>query len=273
VLYSSSSFLTKSIIAKKIKADAFSTTLVQNTLGLVAGFLYTSLTMYRVIFPRSNMFWILAVSSFSIEATLIHGIGAAFNISLLWIEISAISGTQKIANVTRTKVFLLVIIVTLYVWLLPSILFGLGRLLQLVDVVYIAVLAASFALGAHQIQQLLRTPSSDQHQRSDIRRIVSTAQAVSVFSLLFSIFLGTHVYSSAIKSGVLGFFSLWGAQLTFLSLQLVVNLYLKGHDFFTWLSDKVLKTSKGQYNFCRVNKVKISPYVLSKEGDNVQSNA
>jgi len=188
----------RSLTLKVKKSGAFFTTALQNMIALLNLFAAELLTLIRIFNPASNRFWRVNLGNCFTQAAFVNTIGAAFNISLLWIEVSMNGKMSIVMNIRQTRLFLISLIALLYVWLLFFLIFGASRMTQVVDLFALVLLSISFVVGSQRITKLLLLGKEmnaeiteeirrEQQQQAEIARILRNARVVFC-SALFSSF-------------------------------------------------------------------------------------
>jgi len=198
------------------------------------------------------------------QATIVNTVGAAFNISLLWIEVSLNGRMSILKNVQQTRIVLISVITLLYVWLLCFLVFGASKMTQVVDVFSIVSLGISFFLGSNRIAKLLvlgmeadaELPEEIQRQHeqaAEITRILKNARAICVLCALLIISILLNLCSSVHKTAWLGFSGFTGAKLAILCIQISVLWHLDGGSvcsccpkFSPFNNNKLTRIKKGR---------------------------
>jgi len=219
------------------------TTLVQCIASLVFLSLFELAGLLRTLIPTSCAFWIVHSYSYFAEACFIHGVGAAFNVSLFWIEVSS-GGMKIVKNIKQLKFILIFVILSLYSWLVILLTFNVGRLVKLIDIMYVVALGTSFALGGIWVSQTLlkglRKPRflhevcRIQQQNAEIKRIVTNSCWIAIFCMVFIVSLGASLFASFQRIGWLGVVGATGAKLSILFIQITIHGHLEGCYLFPW---------------------------------------
>jgi len=215
------------------------TTVVQNSFAFITLFSGELMTLTRIFQPTSHEFWRVSLNNSFVQASFVSTIGAAFNISLLWIEVANNGGICLMNNIRKTRLFLISVIALLYIWLLFFVIFSASRMTQIVDIFSMVLLGISFFLGSKHITKLLLSGIEEnaetteevhreQAQRAEIIRILKNARAICFFCLIFIVAMAVHLYSSIRRTVWLGFLGYQGAKLALLCIQVAVLSHLNG---------------------------------------------
>jgi len=230
--------------------NAFSTTLLQIILSFLAASTGNALKVYRIFVPSSRNSVLMNAFHYFQFATLIHGIGAALNISLLWIEIAAFKEMRILKNITRMKYVLLTTIASLYLaWISFGLILNNYRIVQIVADCFIIFLVLSFGMGAWQLSRLLQQTLP--HSITDARRkqandaekqiIFSNSKGVIALGTLYLVFPLFYLQTYKLRSSYLSFFSFMACLFSFEGINYIVLWHLKGEALF---SSKIVRFRK-----------------------------
>jgi len=228
------------------RGDAFFTTLIQNTVSIILGVAHHLITVFQ-FFGKNHCYVLIPTpSKILVGTSLIHGIGAALNISLLWIEIASFQRLKIIKNVKKTKHILVLFIVSGYTSLYVGFFLRNKSLAFTILISFLVFVTITFGIGSIKIATLLSVvfkKSLVNHngkgnvdrikrlksQQVEVQRILFTAAQISIFASL-SIAFGVFYLVSSKYS----FLSFNAFELCFLFIQLSVLSYLKGNLFLFW---------------------------------------
>jgi len=229
--------------SQKFSFNAFSTTFLQTTLGLLSSGIGYGFCIDRVFFPTSRAFWKLKAYSYFGSAAVLHGISSALNISLMWIEISSFRQLKIVQNVHRTKNILLGIIVSLYIELLVfGVIVAAYRILQGIALFYVFFLVATFWFGASRMHKLLNPTHSETYteqlratkNNDEITRIFSTTKIVCFFSVAFLLGEVTYLLTFHLRIPTISCFAFHGFQFCMLCLNFAIIVHLQGRTLLPW---------------------------------------
>jgi len=212
----------------KCSLNAATTTLLRIAISLIAWIgiqVMDILTEYFIINKNSLavLYLLLVIVGLSQQ------VGSAFNVSFLWIEMSASQKLYKIQNITRGRRVLIAmewglifscIIFSIVFQSICAVMIPVGGFMVLIGI--------SFALGAHSMSKLLEKGSQASGQASKTKTIVSTARTVSIDCAVVVIFGVLYLFSFTIRSIPLGVFSMFAIKLALLHIIVGVVWYLKG---------------------------------------------
>jgi len=255
-LYAFTSFIglliTANMLISKIRTsavhfDAFTTTLFQNMLAFLTETGTYMIFVYRSFYPSNHRFWTLKLLSYVGSAAYIHGLGSAFNISLLWIEIS-ISGRREfwiLKNIKKTKHIFLVVLCSLYtVYAVIYSAFFNFRLGQVVFDVYVAFLLLSFWFGAKMLSKLVcsrdcglvgkSTQEQFNRQINHLQLIASSANSVLFFGTLFLLLQIAYLLTYKLRVCSVSYFLYLSCKCSFMCINFTVFSYLSGQHFTVW---------------------------------------
>jgi len=223
--------------------NAFSTTFLQNTLGLLSSCVSYGFCIDRVFYPGGHAFWKIKAYYYFASAAVFHGICSALNISLMWIEISGFRQLKIVQNVQSTKNILLGFMISLYIELLViGLIVDAYRFLQFLALFYVLFLVVTFLFGSSRMRKVLHprhfetyTDQRRANQSNDeIQRIFSTTMAVCLICVLFLVAEVTYLVTFSLRIPALSFFTFHGFEFCIVCLEFVVLWHLQGRSLFLW---------------------------------------
>jgi len=244
VLYHCTGTLLFKLSSENEVLNSSTTTLVQNVLALTALAGVQASELYVLSHPKSQSFWIHELIIYFSQASFVHAVGAAFNVSLYWVEVSLNNGI-KMNNIERSKLFFAAVIASLYILLILVLISEtMARLVEAIDSMYVVVLCISFFVGAnwitrklHEGLEGLRHPqdsSEIEQQREEISRILSNSCWIAMFCVCNMLFAGMNVYSSLSKTTWLAFLSWSGVKLSILLIATTIHSHMAGDNVLPW---------------------------------------
>jgi len=157
-------------------------------------------------------------------------VGAALNVSFLWIEMSASKKIRRIKNLSQTRgcfFFMEIFLIASCVILVAV--FSDIRLVLILIVVYAGLIGTSYIIGARSMGTVLHESSGISNQGSgELHRMILTATGVAWASLIVVMAGIVLVYSFNTKSSVLGFLSFAALKLALLNMLGNLLWYLRG---------------------------------------------
>jgi len=229
-------------VRRNISFSAFYTTSVQNLLALLTGSMKEFMFVYILFKPDADKFWLSSLFNYLMTATEIHGVGAAFNMAFMWIEISTFQHLYLIKNLKRTKFLLVFLMTALYIaWVYSAVVTGHFVIVQLIALCFEVGLLFSFQFGAVSMSRLLSlglasnalTSTDATHQRDnlkrvEIRKILTTGRFFCGITLLGMIFMGIYMATKELGVAWLSFYSNMMVRLCMQCSQVALHLHLKG---------------------------------------------
>jgi len=183
------------------------------------------LSSFLVVQDNSVLFLYLVL----IVGALTQQIGSAFNVSFLWIEMSASKQVFRIKNIEKTKYALLAIESLLVASCVTSVaVFKNISALMVPAGCFMILIGISFAWGSSLISKALAKGTQFSVNNTAEIRIVSTARAIA-FDISVILINGVlYAVSFVNRSSPLGFLSMFVLKMSALHMFVVILIYVEG---------------------------------------------